>query len=141
MKKTWDDVRATVVENCFCHAEFSTEGEITEAESEITTRGVAEEDKNLSSLFGCLKDVTVEATLDAFISVNDDVLTAEDTSIQQITANLQDEESDNKAEEETVPTTSAEARSVLLVFKDAEYCLSYTLTLKTTAFLRDKKMT
>ena len=112
MKKAWDDVSATVVENCFRHAVFSLEQEITEAESEITTRSVAEEDKNLGSLFGRLKDVTVEATLDAFISV-DDVPTTEETSIQQIAADLGDEESDD----ETVPTTSAEARSALLTLK------------------------
>ena len=62
------------MENCFRHAGFSTEGKITE--SEITTRGVAEEDKDLGSLLGRLKDVvTVEATLDAFISVDGDVPT------------------------------------------------------------------
>ena len=67
-----------MVENCFRLAGFSTEQEITEAESEITTRGVVEEDKDLGSLFGCVKDVvTVEATLDAFVSVDDDVPTTE----------------------------------------------------------------
>ena len=117
MKKAWNDVSATVVENCFCHAGFSLEQEILEAESEIT-RGVAEEDKDLGSLFGRLKDVvTVEATLDAFISVDDDVPTTEETSIQQIAADLRDGESDDEAEEETVPTTSAEARSALLTLK------------------------
>ena len=118
MKKAWDDVSATVVKNCFRHAGFSLEQEISEAESEITTRGVAEEDKDLGSLFGRLKDVvTVEATLDAFISVDDDVPTTEETSIQQIAADLRDGESDDEAEEETVPTTSAEARSALLTLK------------------------
>ena len=116
MKKAWDDVSATVVENCFRHAGFSLEQEISEAESEITTRGVAEEEKDLGSLFGRLKDVvTVEATLDAFISVDDDdVPTTEETSIA---ADLRDGESDDEAEEETVPTTSAEARSALLTLK------------------------
>ena len=48
----------------FRHTGFSLEQEISEAESEITTRGVAKEDKDLGSLFGRLKEVvTVEATL------------------------------------------------------------------------------
>ena len=103
-----------VVENCFRHAGFSLEQEITETESEIT-RGVAEENKDLGSLFGRLKDVvTVESRLGAFISVEDDVPTTEETSFQQIATDFGDEESDDKAEEETVPTTSAEARSALL---------------------------
>ena len=58
------EVSVTVVENCFCDAGFSTEQEITGAESEISTRGAAE-DKDIGSLLGHLKDVvTVEATLD-----------------------------------------------------------------------------
>ena len=91
MKKTWDDVSATVVENCFRHAGFSTEQEITEAESEITTTGNMEKDRDIGSLFGRLSDiVTVEAKLDAFIIVDDDVPTTEETSIQQIAADLRD---------------------------------------------------
>ena len=118
MKKTWDDVSATVVENCFRHAGFSTEQEITEAESETTTTGNMEKDRDIGSLFGRLSNiVTAEAKLDAFIIVDDDVPTTEETSIQQITADLRDEESDDEAEAETVPTTSAEARSALLTLK------------------------
>ena len=39
------------------------------------------------------------------------------TSIQQIAADLRDGESNDEAEEDTVPTTSAEARSAPLTLK------------------------
>ncbi|GFO18871.1 hypothetical protein PoB_004537600 [Plakobranchus ocellatus] len=60
----------------------------------------------------------MDGTLGAFLYIYEDVPTAEETSIQQIAADLKEEKSDSEEdEEETAPTTAAEAGSALLTLK------------------------
>ncbi|GFO37997.1 hypothetical protein PoB_006450200 [Plakobranchus ocellatus] len=64
---------------------------------------------------GCCGVVPVDGTLGAFLYIDEDVPTAEETSIQQIAADLREDKSDSEEdEEETTPTSVVEARSALL---------------------------
>ncbi|GFO02073.1 tigger transposable element-derived protein [Plakobranchus ocellatus] len=87
MKKAWDDIRTSAVANCFCPAGFYSLEESSETESETL-----QEDRDLVSLFDRLKGVVpVDGTLGAFLYIDEDVPTAEETSIQQIAADLRED--------------------------------------------------
>ncbi|GFN78561.1 tigger transposable element-derived protein 6 [Plakobranchus ocellatus] len=111
MKKAWDDISTSAIANCFRHAGFYSQEESSETESKTS-----QEDRDLVSLFDRLKGVVpVDGTLGAFLYIDEDVPTAEETSIQQIAADLREDKSDSEEdEEETASTTVAEARSVLM---------------------------
>ncbi|GFN77934.1 tigger transposable element-derived protein [Plakobranchus ocellatus] len=88
-------------------------------ESSETESETSQEDRDLVSLFDRLKGVVlVDGTLGAFLYIDEDVPTAEETSIQQIATDLREDKSHSEEdEEETAPTTAAEARSALLTLK------------------------
>lgn len=121
MKKAWNDVSPAVVANCFRHAGFCRK-ESTEEESETdhTTSDTMQEDRNLDSLFDRLRDIVpTDGTLGAFLYIDEGIPTTEETTIQQIAADLREEgsESDEEAEELITPTTAKEAKSALLTLK------------------------
>ncbi|GFO09654.1 hypothetical protein PoB_003615900 [Plakobranchus ocellatus] len=88
----------------------------SQEESSETENETSQEDRELVSLFDRLKGVVpVDGKLGAFLYIDEDVTTAEETSIQQIAAVLREDKSES--EEETAPTTAAEARSALLTLK------------------------
>ncbi|GFO12528.1 tigger transposable element-derived protein 4-like [Plakobranchus ocellatus] len=113
MKKAWDDISTSAIANCFRYAGFYSQEESSETESETS-----QENRDLVFLFDRLKGVVpVDGTLGAFLSIDDDVSTAEETSIQQIAADLREDKSESEEDEEaTSPTTAPEARSTLLTF-------------------------
>ncbi|GFO25511.1 hypothetical protein PoB_005201600 [Plakobranchus ocellatus] len=114
MKKAWDDISTSAVTNCFRHAGFYSQEESSETESETS-----QEDRDLVSLFDWLKKVIlVDGTLGASLYIDENDPTAEETSIQQIAADLREDKSDSEEDEEaTAPTTAAEAISALLTLK------------------------
>ncbi|GFO33973.1 tigger transposable element-derived protein [Plakobranchus ocellatus] len=97
--------------NSFKNYRKAVQEESSETESETS-----QEDRDPVSLFDRVKGVVpVVGTLGAFLYIDEDVPTAEENSIQQIAADLRENDSEED-EEETAPTT-AEARSALLTLE------------------------
>ncbi|GFS20544.1 hypothetical protein ElyMa_005059000 [Elysia marginata] len=79
-----------------------------------------QEDRDLGSLFHRLRDIVPsDGTLGAFLYVDEGLPTTEETTIQQIAADLREEgsDSDEETDESTTLTTAKEARSALLTLK------------------------